>query len=340
MQVLQRAPLQGALTKARRALGRVVRRGDELLLRTHLALRRSPVRAAVYAGIVLVGVVMGVLLLRGLALRFHWSLPRSPALVLLRHPPDADPAPLYPELPYSLPAAPRPRTPPPADARPRLAIVIDDIGHNRSAPRRFLALGLPLTLSILPGLPYTQDAAEQVRQARRDFIIHLPMEPEGYPQVDPGPLPLLLGQSEDTTVQRLREIMSELPGAFGASNHMGSAYTLDRAKMTLVQSLLAERNLVFLNSMTINTAVPRAVARSGHLPFLERDVFLDNVRSVPAITRELQHALRETFPVQAGGVELVSLSQLHRPFDPEPASNPEPTRVAAALPHAPAGPRQ
>ncbi|MBI3992318.1 MAG: divergent polysaccharide deacetylase family protein [Candidatus Lambdaproteobacteria bacterium] len=367
--------LRAALTSIRRAAGETLRGIDRMLLRAEQALRRiptrlrrlpallrrhpAPARRAVYAGIALVGAVTAVLLLRGLAVQFHWDLGRSPALVLLHQPPDADRAPLYPDMPFGPPAPrQRPPTPPPAGEPPRLAIVIDDIGHNQSAPRRFLALGLPLTFSILPGLPYTASAARQVSQARRDFIIHLPMEPEGYPQVDPGPLPLLLGQSEDATVERLREIMSELPGAFGASNHMGSAYTLDREKMALVQALLAERNLVFLNSMTVNTAVPRAVARSGHFPFLERDVFLDNVRSVPAITRELHHALRvarrrgqavaighpypqtlralrDTFPALAGGVELVSLSALRRPYDSAPAPNPEPQRVAATVPHAP-----
>ncbi len=70
------------------------------------------------------------------------SNPRRPEKAVA---PSADPPPNPP--PFSVPPKRHPREP------GRLAIVIDDLGHNLSQPRRLLALGQPLTFSILPARP-------------------------------------------------------------------------------------------------------------------------------------------------------------------------------------------
>jgi hypothetical protein len=215
-----------------------------------------------------------------------------------------------------------------------LAIVIDDIGYSLEAPREFLALGVPLTFSVLPDLPHSRAAAELIARSRREFIIHLPMEPVDYPLHDPGPSPLLLSLDPAQIRHRLDGYLGELPGATGASNHMGSAYTADPGRMAVVQRLLAERQLFFLNSKTTPSSVPAAIARRGRYPYLERDVFLDNERDERLIARALELALvraqRHGQAIAIGhpypetvralhaawtrasvrGVELVSLSEL------------------------------
>ena len=173
---------------------------------------------------------------------------------------------------------------------PRLAIVIDDIGQTLSAPRELLGLRVPITFSILPDLPYTRAAAEVIAQGRREFIVHLPMEPVDYPIHDPGPSPLLFSLDAEQTRQRIEGYLRELPGAIGASNHMGSAYTADAGRMMLVQQLLAERHLFFLNSKTSPSRVPAEIAHDGRYAYLERDVFLDNDRDEGLIARQLERA--------------------------------------------------
>jgi hypothetical protein len=283
---------------------------------------------------------LGAALLGGLLGWGMWAVrgrPHSadpPSLALVQ---PAPPNPAAPEPGRRLRPDPGLRNNPRRGGAARLALVIDDIGHNLGAPREFLALGVPLTFSILPDLPYTRAAAELILRARRDYIIHMPMEPADYPDQDPGPNPLLLRLDLPETQRRLLAYLAELPGAIGASNHMGSAYTGDEARMALVQGELARHRLIFLNSKTSATPVPAHVAAQGGYRYLERDVFLDNVREERAIGRELRHALRraerrghaiaighpygETLAALADalargelqGVELVSLSELARP---------------------------
>ncbi len=227
-----------------------------------------------------------------------------------------------------------PRGETPAETHPRLAIVIDDIGYTVGAPREFLALDVPITFSILPGLLHSRDAAGLIGAAGREYIIHMPMQPMDFPQQDPGPEALLLDQDARETRRRLESYLAELPGARGASNHMGSAYTMDARRMELVQQELAQRHLFFLNSKTSASPVSAGIARRAGYPYLERDVFLDNERDERLIGRELERAVTrarqngqaiaighpypETFRVLRGrltqpeleGVSLVSLSDL------------------------------
>ena len=178
------------------------------------------------------------------------------ALAMLSHPPAPPAAPLADADPFREPLPQRSYRRPGADGVPMLAVVIDDIGHNTQAVRGFLALGLPITYSVLPGVQHAEDSAMLLDAAGQEYIVHMPMEPRGFPRVNPGPGPLLLGYSEQTTRERLEGMLARLPGAVGANNHMGSAYTGDPDKMAVVLAVLAERGLFFLDSRTGRSDVP------------------------------------------------------------------------------------
>ena len=63
-------------------------------------------------------------------------------------------------------------------ASPRLAIIIDDLGYDRSAADAVLALGFPLTVSVLPHLPLSGELAEEAQRRGDQVMLHLPMESE------------------------------------------------------------------------------------------------------------------------------------------------------------------
>jgi hypothetical protein len=192
----------------------------------------------------------------------------------------------------SEPPAPAGRPAPPRAGEALLAVVIDDIGHNLETVRAFLALEVPLTYSVLPDVAFSRDSAHLISRAGRELIIHLPMEPFDYPGQNPGPHPLLLSLSAGETARRLDGYLETLPGAVGASNHMGSAYTYDEERMQVVQQKLAERRLFFLNSRTSATPVPGAIARRTGYPYLERDVFLDHDPGERAIENAFRQVVR------------------------------------------------
>jgi polysaccharide deacetylase 2 family uncharacterized protein YibQ len=181
------------------------------------------------------------------------------------------------ELPAEGRPSGRPEATPPSSAQPewkgRMAIIIDDAGYDLAELEPFLELRIPLAVAVLPNLPHSGEAARRVKQAGKELLLHLPMEPEGGE--DPGPGALLTGESP-AEIQRLLEAALEtVPGASGVNNHMGSKATADVALMTTVLSAIGDQGLFFVDSRTTAATVGARVAAELGVPFLERDVFID-----------------------------------------------------------------
>jgi len=162
-------------------------------------------------------------------------------------------------------------------AKPRVAIVIDDLGYGTSdAMRDVLEIEEPLTVTIVPHYPGTSAAAEAARQAGKEVLLHLPMEPLGYPGVNPGEGALLTSH----TAQELRELLAaavaEVPQAVGISNHMGSAFTADRAQMRVLMAAIKPKGLFFLDSMTTAASVGLSEAKRAGVPVARNSMFIDS----------------------------------------------------------------
>jgi polysaccharide deacetylase 2 family uncharacterized protein YibQ len=72
---------------------------------------------------------------------------------------------------------------------------------------------------------------------------------------------------------------------------MGSRFTLDKARMAVVMEELKARGLFWLDSRTTNDSVGPAAAQAASVPYVARDVFLDNVSTVPAVLEQLDRLI-------------------------------------------------
>ena len=189
----------------------------------------------------------------------------------------------------------------PEPARPRLAIVIDDFGHSLESAAEFAALPLPLTFAIFPLLENSLKVATCFVSHHRDIILHAPMEPRGYPLIDPGPGALLRAMGDEELSAVFIEDLNFLPGIIGVNNHMGSRLTADSQKMAQIMKILKGRNLFFLDSRTIADSVAYERAVESGIPALQRDVFLDNVQDVEHIIEQFQ-ALIEVARVKGSAI--------------------------------------
>lgn len=110
---------------------------------------------------------------------------------------------------------------------------------------------------------------------RREILLHLPMEPQGYPDTDPGPQAVMVGMGRADIEARLDKALAALDRATGVNNHMGSAATSDQATMDNLMAALQDRDLLFLDSLTTANSVAYATAQSHGLPALRNRIFLD-----------------------------------------------------------------
>jgi polysaccharide deacetylase 2 family uncharacterized protein YibQ len=174
----------------------------------------------------------------------------------------------------------------------RVAIVIDDVGFEERPALDLAALGLPLTFAILPGQRFSRDLSSRLRLMGHEVILHLPMEPLGYPARDPGEGSITEGMPPEAIARQVREDLDEVPGAVGVNNHMGSRTTADPTVMRAVLGVLRERGLYFLDSRTTPETVGRRMALQMGVPSLERSVFLDDQREESYIEGQVRELLR------------------------------------------------
>jgi len=163
-----------------------------------------------------------------------------------------------------------------AALRPKIALVIDDLGGERLIARELLEWDLPLTFSILPFTPHAKVIAREAHRKGKEVILHVPMEPHGYPKVRPGEGALLEEMDEESLRRQLVKDIEAVPYIKGASNHMGSRLMEDPEKVKIILSELKRRRLFFLDSRTTPQTVGMNVAQGVGLKAMERSLFIDH----------------------------------------------------------------
>lgn len=254
-------------------------------------------------------------------------------------------------------AIPAPEQAPPMvmqqGSRPRIAIIIDDIGMNIKWSREAAQLQGPLTMAVLP---YASHAAEFARLAHdqgHDVLIHTPMEAMNAP-VSLGGIGLTTDMAEASIIETMDRILTTMDGYIGINNHMGSKFTADRAAMERLMPYLKRHGLIFIDSKTIGTSVAGAVAAEQGVAHAVRDVFLDHEETpefvAAALARTEQLARRNGHAIAIGHPKQVTITALQAwiPFLREkgfdlvgvsglverPAES-EPVRASAPAPNAP-----
>lgn len=175
---------------------------------------------------------------------------------------------------------------------PQVALIIDDIGYDRSMAKKLADIDPGMTLSVLPHSPNRREIMAYARKTGVEIMLHLPMEPMEYPKVDPGPGALLMAQDADTMIGRLHDALESVPDAVGVNNHMGSRMTSESTRMYQVFSILRKKGLFFIDSRTSPKSVCRPSAALLQLTFGERDVFLDHSQDRETIRKQLRTLVR------------------------------------------------
>jgi polysaccharide deacetylase 2 family uncharacterized protein YibQ len=174
----------------------------------------------------------------------------------------------------------------------RLAIIIDDLGYDRSAADAVLALGFPLTVSVLPHLPLSGELAEEAQRRGDQVMLHLPMESEAD-GAKPEEIELRVGMSPAQVDATLAGMLETVPYAAGVNNHQGSRATADPALMQALMPALRRRGLFFVDSRTDAKTVAYDMAERAGVPAASRKVFLDDTASREAILKQLGLAARD-----------------------------------------------
>lgn len=221
---------------------------------------------------------------------------------------------------------------PPTEGKARVVVVIDDMGVDRGRSAQTVALPGPLTLSYLPyGHNLPQQTAE-AHQRGHELMVHMPMQPSV--EMDPGPDALTVSLTPEEIQRRVRSNLGKFDGYVGINNHMGSRFTTWETGMQPVIAELRARGLLWLDSRTSAKSVGSGIAQKMAIPYVDRDVFLDDDPSLEGVRKQLKQleavahrtgkavaighpkdntiaALREWLPTLAGkGLVLVPITNV------------------------------
>ncbi|NLP50173.1 divergent polysaccharide deacetylase family protein [Bacillus sp. RO1] len=176
----------------------------------------------------------------------------------------------------------------------KVAIVIDDFGNNMKGTEEILHLPVPLTVAVMPFLSTTKQDAELAHQLGHEVILHLPMEPLKGKRSWLGPGAITSNLSNEEIYKRVNDAIDSVPYAVGINNHMGSKITADKRIMKIILGICKERNLYYLDSKTTKKSVVAELATELGVPFLENELFFDEVYTTNHIVKQTNQLIKKT----------------------------------------------
>ena len=168
-----------------------------------------------------------------------------------------------------------------SDGRPKIALVIGGLGLNAKTTRQAIEQLPPeITLSFVPYSEGLQGWIDLARANGHEVLLEAPMEPNDYPDNDPGPYTLMAKAPAKETTERLEWLLSRATGYFGVTNYLGSKFVATDDAMATFTGDLRARGLAFVDDGS-------AVQRGGGLPRASADAVVDDELAGDAIANQL-----------------------------------------------------
>lgn len=169
---------------------------------------------------------------------------------------------------------------------PRIAIIIDDLGYQRVAGERVVALPGPVACAILPDAPRARQLANAANDSGKEVLLHLPMQAVDHDgRVEKARM--TLDMSRGKFAATFEAAFNAVPYAIGINNHRGSLLTRHPGHMQwLMEELLKHEGLFFVDSYTTHESIALQIAAEVGIHAKKRDVFLDPDPSAETLQRE------------------------------------------------------
>ncbi|WP_024790089.1 divergent polysaccharide deacetylase family protein [Lebetimonas sp. JH292] len=172
--------------------------------------------------------------------------------------------------------------------KPKLVIILDDVSFGYQV-KAIKHLPFEATPSFFPPTkihPHTPVYAKEFK----DYMVHVPMQALAFAHPEPDTIDTDWSYSQ--IKQRIDKIKKWFPKAEFINNHTGSKFTADKVEMEKLFRVLKEDNLGFVDSRTTPYSKARDAEKIYHIPFFERNIFLDNKPDINYIQNQLKKAVK------------------------------------------------
>ena len=177
-----------------------------------------------------------------------------------------------------------------SNRRPRVAILLAGIGLNHAESLAAIqALPGAVTLAFSPYASDVGPLLDAARIAQHEYLISLPLEPEGSPINDAGDHALLTSLDASQNRARLDWSLGRIEGYAGATGALGAMrgerFAQARDDMDPVLETLATRGLMYVDPRPLDQA---ATAHLPHVWSRRADLVIDEPAGPAAIDAKLR----------------------------------------------------
>jgi len=173
-------------------------------------------------------------------------------------------------------------------SKPKLAIIVDDVSFKPQVTT-IQSIGYPITMAFLPPTSKHKKSAKIAKNIPF-YMIHFPLEAGSFKFAEEKTLKI--SDSYQTIEQRVQELHLLYPNATFTNNHTGSKFTANKEAMNKLMKALKKYNFTFVDSKTTAKSVAKQTASNYNVPFLSRNIFLDNKKDKTYIQQQLQKAVK------------------------------------------------
>lgn len=170
--------------------------------------------------------------------------------------------------------------------KPKIVIVIDDMGIAHQRTKDILEIKAPITVSFLTYSKKLSTYFKIAKENGHEIMAHIPMEAKKQTNVAPDCL--LVSMSDKEIKKNLEKMLDKFDTITAINNHTGSLFTENSDKMSVILKVLKKRNLMFLDSKTSQKSIAKEKAEKYGVPYLSRNVFLDNENDFEYILKQLK----------------------------------------------------
>lgn len=172
--------------------------------------------------------------------------------------------------------------------KPKLVIIFDDV-TTQSQINQINAIGYRTNISVMPPTS-THPNSAKIAQDLPFYMIHFPLEAKYFKGEEAHTLHI--GDSYERIEKRVAQIRQWYPNAKYTNNHTGSKFTAHKQSMDYLFKALKKYDFIFMDSRTTSKTVAKEMASKYGMPYIGRNIFLDNEQNFEYIQNQLKKAIR------------------------------------------------
>lgn len=170
----------------------------------------------------------------------------------------------------------------------RIAVVVGGLGISQTGTLNALdALPASVTLGFAPAGNSLGRWMQEARRGGHELLLQVPLEPIGYPQIDPGRNTVTVADAAAGRFDALYASLGRISNYVGVMNYMGGRFTGDPSAMEPLIAELGRRGLMYLDDSSSMRSLAKDTATLQNVPVAAADVMIDQTQDPADIRRQL-----------------------------------------------------